>query len=330
MSFSKRFMSGSPFRVDKAANVKVPAKIKAPVEKPMSESEKKLMHATMSVNDKYAVDLGTVKNTKKEKSPLLNSAPSYSDKRVGYAYFNKLNNQIGKLAKEGLSDHDIQNHPSVKMIKANKAEIILKAYQEQNPGKNIIEAARDLNFKTDQLPDDFDFGAFSGEFDSGNKDYSGPYADSWNNNFKIENGQRVGKYHTYSDDEEGFANYVNAAQAWNADQQNNNVVEEEEVVVNPDNVEVITDVVDPNAHVPAEGINVMSGKQKRAANKVARLMAKNAKQGSLTEGQSKRLNRNISKAKGEDVAMADRTKLGQIANQAGNALGIIPDEEEVV
>ena len=251
-------------------------------------------------------------------SPFHNTGfdPSgqYADKAAGYPYYKKLASKRNELLGQGLSSHEVQKHEDFIAIQENKNNIIMDGYNARySPGGDRYDPASN--------PVDGDGGGFTP---------SGPYADSWNNNFKTENGQRVGKYHTYSDDEEGFANYVNAAQAWNADQQNNNVVEEEEVVVNPDNVEVITDVVDPNAHVPAEGINVMSGKQKRAANKVARLMAKNAKQGSLTEGQSKRLNRNISKAKGEDVAMADRTKLGQIANQAGNALGIIPDEEEVV
>ena len=159
---------------------------------------------------------------------------------------------------------------------------------------------------------------------------SGPYADSWNNNFKTENGQRVGKYHTYSDDEEGFTNYVNAAQAWNADQQNNNVeVLDTDNVNVEEEVEPIENVVNPNAHVPSEGIQVLSGKQRRAAKRVQRLRNKAAKKGGLTEGQSKRLNRNIDKAQGEEVAFADRTKVGQAISKAGDALGL-GNEEEVV
>ena len=76
-------------------------------------------------------------------------------------------------------------------------------------------------------------------------------------------------------------------------------------------VEPIENVVNPNAHVPSEGIQVLSGKQRRAARRVQRLRNKAAKKGSLTESQSKRLNRNIDKAQGEEVAFADRTKLGQ-------------------
>jgi len=44
---------------------------------PMSESEKKLMHATQSVNDKYAVDLGTVKTKKPDLTAYKPPNPSY-------------------------------------------------------------------------------------------------------------------------------------------------------------------------------------------------------------------------------------------------------------
>ena len=48
MSFSKSFCSKTPFK-----NVEKPAKpVKKPESKPMSDSEKKLMHATQSVTDK--------------------------------------------------------------------------------------------------------------------------------------------------------------------------------------------------------------------------------------------------------------------------------------
>ena len=48
MSFSKSFCSKTPFK-----NVEKPAKpIEKPEAKPMSDSEKKLMHATQSVTDK--------------------------------------------------------------------------------------------------------------------------------------------------------------------------------------------------------------------------------------------------------------------------------------
>jgi len=104
----------------------------------------------------------------------------------------------------------------------------------------------------------------------------------------------------------------------------------EDVVVNPDNVEALDVAVDVNQHVPSEGINIISGKnnrkQRRAARRVARLRKKAQNQGGLTEGQSKKLNRNISKAKGEDVAFADRSRLGQIANITGDALGLGKDE----
>ena len=89
------------------------------------------------------------------------------------------------------------------------------------------------------------------------------------------------------------------------------VDEVEEIVENPDNVEALDIAVDPTQHVPAEGIQVRSRKQKRAARRVARLRAKARNKGGLTEGQSKRLSRNISKATGEDVAYADKTKVGQ-------------------
>ena len=79
----------------------------------------------------------------------------------------------------------------------------------------------------------------------------------------------------------------------------------------------------------SEGIQVLSGKQRRAARRVQRLRNKAAKKGSLTESQSKRLNRNIDKAQGEEVAFADRTKLGQAISKAGDALGITSEEEIV-
>ena len=48
MSFSKSFCSKTPFK-----NVEKPAKpVQKPEPKPMSDSEKKLMHATQSVTDK--------------------------------------------------------------------------------------------------------------------------------------------------------------------------------------------------------------------------------------------------------------------------------------
>jgi len=48
MSFSKSFCSKTPFK-----NVEKPAKpVEKPEPKPMSDSEKKLMHATQSVTDK--------------------------------------------------------------------------------------------------------------------------------------------------------------------------------------------------------------------------------------------------------------------------------------
>ena len=104
----------------------------------------------------------------------------------------------------------------------------------------------------------------------------------------------------------------------------------EDVVVNPDNVEALNVAVDVNQHVPSEGINIISNKnnrkQRRAARRVTRLRKKAQNQGGLTESQSKKLNRNISKAKGEDVAFADRSRLGQIANITGDALGLGKDE----
>jgi len=44
---------------------------------PMSESEKKLMHATASVNDKYAVDLGTVKSKKSDLTAYQSPNPPF-------------------------------------------------------------------------------------------------------------------------------------------------------------------------------------------------------------------------------------------------------------
>ena len=154
--------------------------------------------------------------------------------------------------------------------------------------------------------------------------YSGFGADAWNSNFTIENGQRVDKYgNTYTDDAEGFAAFQNAAKAYNTDQKNNEVeVLDTEPVNVEEEVEPIENVVNPNAHVPSEGIQVLSGKQRRAARRVQRLRTKAAKKGGLTESQSKRLNRNIDKAQGEEVAYADRTKLGQVLNK--------PNEEEIV
>jgi|TARA_R100001443_G_scaffold1153_1_gene4440 hypothetical protein len=162
--------------------------------------------------------------------------------------------------------------------------------------------------------------------------YSGFGSNAWNNNFTIENGQRVDKYgNTYSDDAEGFASFQDAARAYNSNKKNNNVeVLEVEPVNVEEEVEPIENVVNPNAHVPSEGIQILSGKQRRAAKRVARLRNKAAKKGGLTEGQSKRLNRNIDKAQGDEVAFADRTKVGQVISRAGDALGITPDEEEVV
>jgi len=55
---------------------------------PMSDSEKKLMHATQSVNDKYAVDVGTAYNTKKSdltayKPPNPSYDPTSGDDGAG-------------------------------------------------------------------------------------------------------------------------------------------------------------------------------------------------------------------------------------------------------
>ena len=154
--------------------------------------------------------------------------------------------------------------------------------------------------------------------------YSGFGADAWDSNFTIENGQRVDKYgNTYTDDAEGFAAFQNAAKAYNTDQKNNEVeVLDTEPVNIEEEVEPIENVVNPNAHTPSEGIQILSGKQRRAARRVQRLRNKAAKRGGLTEGQSKRLNRNIDKAQGDEVAYADRTKLGQVLNK--------PNEEEIV
>tara|TARA_R110001592_G_scaffold216053_1_gene469531 strand:- start:94 stop:657 length:564 start_codon:yes stop_codon:yes gene_type:complete len=63
-------------------------------------------------------------------------------------------------------------------------------------------------------------------------------------------------------------------------------------------------------HKPSEGVKVKTRKQKRAEKRVGRL-EKKAKKGSLTEGQSKRLNRNKSKAKGEEVKSEDKTNVGK-------------------
>tara|TARA_R110002012_G_scaffold278479_1_gene466145 strand:+ start:435 stop:1211 length:777 start_codon:yes stop_codon:yes gene_type:complete len=244
-------------------------------------------------------------------SPFHNTGfdPSgqYADKAAGYPYYKKLASKRNELLGQGLSSHEVQKHEDFIAIQENKNNIIMDGYNARySPGGDRYDPASN--------PVDGDGGGFTP---------SGPYADSWNNNFKTENGQRVGKYHTYSDDEEGFANYVNAAQAWNADQQNNNVeVLDTDPVNVEEEVEPIENVVNPNAHVPSEGIQVLSGKQRRAAKRVARLRNKAAKRGGLTEGQSKRLNRNIDKAQGDEVAYADRTKLGQVLNK--------PNEEEIV
>ena len=325
MSFSKRFMSGSPFRVDKA-NVKVPAKIKAPVETPMTESEKKLMHATMSVNDKYAVDLGTGKNTKKkDESPLSHSKPFRHSHDDGEPHTQDPNESN-------------QSNQSIEDILANVPQMPANSLGEADL-YNLKNIQGELRENAGISPD------FRELIVKNNSGYDGTFNPK---KFKVDNSTSRSRaaWNQHGDD----LNSLTAAQQkledagekgsnqWNINQNKINelygvpkrhpVIEEE--IVNPDNVEVITDVVDANAHVPAEGINVMSRKQRRAAKRVAKLQAKNRNQGSLTEGQSKKLNRNISKAKGEDVAMADRTKLGQIAKQAGDALGIIPDEEEVV
>ena len=244
-------------------------------------------------------------------SPFRNTgfdpSGSYADKKAGYPYYKKLASKRNELLGKGLSSNEIQKHPDIIAIKDNKSNIIMEGYNARH-----------------------EIGPVDSNSGGGGFTPSGPYADSWNNNFKTENGQRVGKYHTYSDDEEGFTNYVNAAQAWNADQQNNNVeVLDTDNVNVEEEVEPIENVVNPNAHVPSEGIQVLSGKQRRAAKRVQRLRNKAAKKGGLTEGQSKRLNRNIDKAQGEEVAFADRTKVGQAISKAGDALGL-GNEEEVV
>ena len=64
-------------------------------------------------------------------------------------------------------------------------------------------------------------------------------------------------------------------------------------------------------HKPSEGVKVKTRKQKRAEKRVGRLEKKAKKKGSLTEGQSKRLNRNKSKAKGEEVKSEDKTNVGK-------------------
>jgi len=161
--------------------------------------------------------------------------------------------------------------------------------------------------------------------------YTGFGSDAWNNNFTIENGQRVDKYgNTYSDDAEGFASFQEAARSYNSNKKNNNVeVLDTDNVNIEEEVEPIENVVNPNAHVPSEGIQIISGKQRRAAKRVARLRNKAAKKGGLTESQSKRLNRNIDKAQGDEVAFSDKTKIGQVISKAGDALGITSEEEVV-
>ena len=57
---------------------------------------------------------------------------------------------------------------------------------------------------------------------------------------------------------------------------------------------------------------VKTRKQLRAEKRVGRLEKKRKKKGSLTEAQQKRLNRNESKSKGEEVKDKDKTKAGKI------------------
>jgi len=141
--------------------------------------------------------------------------------------------------------------------------------------------------------------------DYGDVIYAGFGSDAWENNFTIQDGKRVDKYgNSYADNPAGFAAFQEAAKAWNADQAGDDVI-------NPDNVEPLEVAVNPNEHTPSEGINILSNKQIRAAKRVARLRNKASKRGGLTEGQSKRLNRNIDKAQGDEVAYGDRTKVGQ-------------------
>jgi hypothetical protein len=243
-------------------------------------------------------------------SPFRNTgfdpSGSYADKAAGYPYSKAIRGKINELSSQGLSSHEIQKHPDVIAIKENKSNIIMDGY---NARHEIDDPASNTDVSTNP--------------------YTGFGADAWNNNFTIQNGQRVDKYgNTYSDDTAGFADFQNAARDYNAGQNNVEVLDTEPVNVEEE-VEPIENVVNPNAHVPSEGIQVLSGKQRRAARRVQRLRNKAAKKGGLTESQSKRLNRNIDKAQGEEVAFADRTKLGQAISKAGDALGITSEEEIV-
>jgi hypothetical protein len=246
-------------------------------------------------------------------SPFRNTefdpSSSYADKKMGYPYYNALADKMNELRSKGLNSFEIQKHPEVIAIKDNKSNIIMSAYntrQENNPASNAGEAAGEA--------------ALSAE----------PQATNWDPALN----ELVTQRSTLEPGSNEYNIVQNKINEISGVSKRHPVVDTvEEVVVNPDNVEALDVAVDVNQHVPAEGINIISGKnnrkQRRAARRVARLRKKAQNQGGLTESQSKKLNRNVSKAKGEDVAFADRSKLGQIANITGDALGL-GNKEEIV
>ena len=247
--------------------------------------------------------------------------PYYADKKAGYIYHNALSDYRKNLFKENPSLYPkliAGQDEGYNALKAGKDEMLKKALIEQgfyDDPKNqryLVQQPSTMVPPADEI---------------GSAGPAEPQATNWDPALNELVTQRSG-LEPGSNEYNIVQNKINEISGVSKRYPVVDTVED--VVVNPDNVEALDVAVDVNQHVPAEGINIISGKnnrkQRRAARRVARLRKKAQNQGGLTESQSKRLNRNVSKAKGEDVAFADRSRLGQIANITGDALGLGKDE----
>jgi len=249
--------------------------------------------------------------------------PNYADKKAGWAHRNALNEYRKNILKTDPNAYlqlSLGRHEGYNALRASKDDVIKKALIE----KGFYDDPRNKQYLVQQQQP----GTMVDPADEiGSAGPAEPQATNWDPALNELVTQRSG-LEPGSNEYNIVQNKINEISGVSKRYPVVDTVED--VVVNPDNVEALDVAVDVNQHVPSEGINIISGKnnrkQRRAARRVARLRKKAQNQGGLTEGQSKKLNRNISKAKGEDVAFADRSRLGQIANITGDALGLGKDE----
>ena len=247
--------------------------------------------------------------------------PNYADKKAGWAHRNALSDYRMNLMKndpEAFARLAIGQDEGYNALRASKDDVIKKAliekgfYDDPKNQRYLVQQPSTVVDPADEI---------------GSAGPAEPQATNWDPALNELVTQRSG-LEPGSNEYNIVQNKINEISGVSKRYPVVDTVED--VVINPDNVEALDVAVDVNQHVPSEGINIISGKnnrkQRRAARRVARLRKKAQNQEGLTEGQSKKLNRNISKAKGEDVAFADRSRLGQIANITGDALGLGKDE----